>query len=106
VPRGQGDGSLGRILGFLDMSRYFSIKLLLSCTHEAEWTHYFFFGAAGNRISIFSKLWFDFLGSREKESNKVLKIQKKYALFSGSCKALNQIMRKEGLKLVLPYFRS
>jgi hypothetical protein len=36
-----------RILGFLDRSRYFSIKLLLSCTHEAEWTpfqtHYFFF---------------------------------------------------------------
>jgi hypothetical protein len=37
----------GRILGFLDRSRYFSIKQLLSCTHEAEWTpfhtHYFFF---------------------------------------------------------------
>jgi hypothetical protein len=37
----------GRILGFLDRSRYISIKLLLSCTHEAEWTpfqaHYFFF---------------------------------------------------------------
>jgi hypothetical protein len=37
----------GRILGFLDRSRYFSIKKLLSCTHEAEWTpfqtHYFFF---------------------------------------------------------------
>jgi hypothetical protein len=37
----------GRILGFLDMSRYFSIKYLLSCTHEAEWTpfqtHYFLF---------------------------------------------------------------
>jgi hypothetical protein len=36
----------GRILGFLDRSRYFSIKWLLSCTHEAEWTpfqtHYFF----------------------------------------------------------------
>jgi hypothetical protein len=35
----------GRILGFLDRSRYFSIKQLLSCTHEAEWTpfqnHYF-----------------------------------------------------------------
>jgi hypothetical protein len=35
----------GRILGFLDSSRYFSIKKLLSCTHEAEWTpfqtHYF-----------------------------------------------------------------
>jgi hypothetical protein len=28
----------GRILGFLDRSRYFSIKWLLSCTHEAEWT--------------------------------------------------------------------
>jgi hypothetical protein len=37
----------GRILGFLDRSRYFSIKQLLSCTHEAEWTpfqtYYFFF---------------------------------------------------------------
>jgi hypothetical protein len=37
----------GRILGFLDRSRYFFIKLFLSCTHEAEWTlfqtHYFFF---------------------------------------------------------------
>jgi hypothetical protein len=36
-----------RILGFLDRSRYFSIKQLLSCTHEAEWTpfqtHYFIF---------------------------------------------------------------
>jgi hypothetical protein len=44
----------GRILGFLDRSRYFSIKQLLSSTHEAEWTpfqtHYFFFvGSAGNR---------------------------------------------------------
>jgi hypothetical protein len=44
----------GRILGFLDRSRYFSIKQLLSCTHEAEWTpfqnHYFYFsGSAGNR---------------------------------------------------------
>jgi hypothetical protein len=28
----------GRILGFLDRSRYFSIKKLLSCTHEAKWT--------------------------------------------------------------------
>jgi hypothetical protein len=27
-----------RILGFLDRSRYFSFKQLLSCTHEAEWT--------------------------------------------------------------------
>jgi hypothetical protein len=37
----------GRILGFLDRSRYFSIKWLFSCTHEAEWTtfqtQYFFF---------------------------------------------------------------
>jgi hypothetical protein len=37
----------GRIPGFLDRSRYFSIKQLLGCTHEAEWTafqtHYFFF---------------------------------------------------------------
>jgi hypothetical protein len=36
----------GRILAFLDRNRYFSIKQLLSCTHEAEWTpfqtHYFF----------------------------------------------------------------
>jgi CBS-domain-containing membrane protein len=36
----------GRMLGFLDRSRYFSIKQLLNCTHEAEWTpfqtHYFF----------------------------------------------------------------
>jgi hypothetical protein len=44
----------GRILGFLDRSSYFSIKYLLSCTHEAEWTpfqtHYFFLsGSAGNR---------------------------------------------------------
>jgi hypothetical protein len=28
----------GRILGSLDRSSYFSSKLLLSCTHEAEWT--------------------------------------------------------------------
>jgi hypothetical protein len=37
---------VSRILGFLDRSRYFSIKWLLSCTHEAEWTPfqtYFFF---------------------------------------------------------------
>jgi hypothetical protein len=37
----------GRILGFLDRSRYFSIKYLLSCTLEAErtpfQTHCFFF---------------------------------------------------------------
>jgi hypothetical protein len=43
----------GRILGFLDRSRYFSIKYLLSCTNEAEWTpfqtHYFFFVVPGNR---------------------------------------------------------
>jgi hypothetical protein len=35
----------GSILGFLDSSRYFSIKQLLSCTQEVEWTpfqtHYF-----------------------------------------------------------------
>jgi hypothetical protein len=41
----------GRILGFLDRSRYFSVKKLLSCTHEAEWTpfqtHYFFFVVPG-----------------------------------------------------------
>jgi hypothetical protein len=28
----------GRVLGFLDRSRYFSLKQLLSYTHEAEWT--------------------------------------------------------------------
>jgi hypothetical protein len=44
----------GRIVCFLDRRSYFSIKWLLSCTHEAEWTpfqtHYFFFsGNAGNR---------------------------------------------------------
>jgi hypothetical protein len=37
----------GRIFGFLNRIRYFSIKLLLNCIHEAEWTpfqiHYFFF---------------------------------------------------------------
>jgi hypothetical protein len=41
----------GLILGFLDRSSYFSIKLLLSCTHEAEWTtfqtHYFFLVVPG-----------------------------------------------------------
>jgi hypothetical protein len=35
----------GRILGFLDRSRYFLFLVLLNCTHEAEWTpfqtHYF-----------------------------------------------------------------
>jgi hypothetical protein len=35
----------GRILGFLDRSRYFFFQLLLNCTPEAEWTpfqtHYF-----------------------------------------------------------------
>jgi hypothetical protein len=30
--------SYGRILGFLDRSRYFSYKQLLNCTHETEWT--------------------------------------------------------------------
>jgi hypothetical protein len=39
----------GRILGFLDRSRYFSIKLLLSCTHPLL----FFSGSAGNRIRAF-----------------------------------------------------
>jgi hypothetical protein len=33
------------IIAFLDRSRFFSSKQLLSCTHEAEWspfqTHYF-----------------------------------------------------------------
>jgi hypothetical protein len=31
----------GRIHGFLDRSRYFSIKKLRSCTHEAEWTPFY-----------------------------------------------------------------
>jgi hypothetical protein len=42
----------GRILDFLDRIRYFSIKYLLSCTHDAELTPfqtYFFSGSAGNR---------------------------------------------------------
>jgi hypothetical protein len=44
----------GRIFGFLDWSRYFSIKQLLSCAHEAEWTPFqtpllFFSDSAGNR---------------------------------------------------------
>jgi hypothetical protein len=42
-----GTDPYGRILGFIDRSRYFSIKYLLTCTHEAEWTpfqtHYFSF---------------------------------------------------------------
>jgi hypothetical protein len=41
----------GRILGFIDRSRYFSIKYVLSCTHEAEWTpfqtNYFFLVVPG-----------------------------------------------------------
>jgi hypothetical protein len=41
----------GRILGFLDKSRYISSKKLLNCTHEAEWTpfqnHYFFLVVPG-----------------------------------------------------------
>jgi hypothetical protein len=45
--------SYGHILGFLDRSRYFSIKQFLSCTHEAQWTpfqtNYFFPGSAGKR---------------------------------------------------------
>jgi hypothetical protein len=44
-----------RILGFLDRSRYFSVKKLLSCTHKAEWTpfqtHYFFFFFWDNLIN-------------------------------------------------------
>jgi hypothetical protein len=51
----------GRIPCFLDRSRYFSIKYLLSCTHEAEWTpfqtHYFFFsGSDGNRTRAFGSV--------------------------------------------------
>jgi hypothetical protein len=56
----------GRILGFIDRSRYFSIKDHFSCTHEAEWTpfqtHYFFFGSAGNRTRT--------SGSAAKNSNR------------------------------------
>jgi hypothetical protein len=41
----------GRILDFLDRRLYVSIKYLLSCTHEAEWTpfqtHYFFLVVPG-----------------------------------------------------------
>jgi hypothetical protein len=48
-----------RIFGFLDRSRYFSIKYLLSCTHKAEWTpfqtHYFFCSARESNIYIYSK---------------------------------------------------
>jgi hypothetical protein len=40
-------GPYGRIIDFLDRSRYFPIKKLLSCSHESEWTpfqtHYIFF---------------------------------------------------------------
>jgi hypothetical protein len=42
-----GTDPYGRILGFLDRSRYFAIKELLRYTREAEWTpfqtHSFFF---------------------------------------------------------------
>jgi hypothetical protein len=35
----------GRILGFLDRSRYYFFQVALNCIHEAEWTpfqtHYF-----------------------------------------------------------------
>jgi hypothetical protein len=35
----------GRILEFLDLSRYFFLQVTLNCTHEDEWTplqsHYF-----------------------------------------------------------------
>jgi hypothetical protein len=45
VTRGQCDGPLSLILGFLDLSRYFSFQVAPHCTHEAEWTpfqtHYF-----------------------------------------------------------------
>jgi hypothetical protein len=41
----------GHILSFLDKSRYFSIKKLLSCIHEAKWTpfqtRYFFLVVPG-----------------------------------------------------------
>jgi hypothetical protein len=43
-----------RIHDFLDRSRYFSFKYLLSCTHEAEWTpfqtHYFSENLVARRI--------------------------------------------------------
>jgi hypothetical protein len=45
-----------RIVDFLDRSRYFSIKELLSCIHEAEWTsfqtHYCFLS-----FFFFQKIW-------------------------------------------------
>jgi hypothetical protein len=31
----------GRILGFLDRSRYFFLQIAHSCTHEAEWTPFY-----------------------------------------------------------------
>jgi hypothetical protein len=37
------------ILGFLARSRCFSLKKLISCTHEAEWTPFL--------IPYFSELW-------------------------------------------------
>jgi hypothetical protein len=37
IPRGQSDGSLGRILDFLDRNHYFFFQAL-SCTHEVKWT--------------------------------------------------------------------
>jgi hypothetical protein len=44
VPCGQRDDPRGRILGFLDRSRYFFFQVLI-CTREVEWTpfqtHYY-----------------------------------------------------------------
>jgi hypothetical protein len=51
---------LGRSSTELTASRYFSIKSLLSCTHESEWTpfqtHYVFHGSAGNRTRATEEL--------------------------------------------------
>jgi hypothetical protein len=38
-----------RSLGFLDRSRYFSIKYFLSCTYEAEWNR--------SRPTASQKIW-------------------------------------------------
>jgi hypothetical protein len=38
VPRGQRDGPYGRILDFLDLSRYCFFQVAPHCTNEAEWT--------------------------------------------------------------------
>jgi hypothetical protein len=46
----------GRILGFIDRSRYFSSKKILNCAHEAGWTsfqtHYFSENLAAPGIEV------------------------------------------------------